>query len=40
MAAQFREQSLESARRGQVEREARDATRRFLGNGRAYTPPK
>lgn len=40
MAAQFREQSLESARRGQIEREARDATRRFLGNGRAYTPPK
>lgn len=40
MAAQFREQSLEGARRGQIEREARDATRRFLGNGRAYTPPK
>lgn len=40
MAAQFREQSLEAARRGQIEREARSATRRFLGDGRAYTPPK
>lgn len=38
MAAQFRSQSLEQARRGQVEREARERTRRFLGDGKAYTP--
>jgi P-type conjugative transfer protein TrbJ len=40
MAAQFREQTLEAARRGQIERAARSATQRFLGDGRAYTPPK
>jgi P-type conjugative transfer protein TrbJ len=38
MAAQFRAQSLEQARRGQIEREARASTRRFLGDGKAYTP--
>ncbi len=38
MAAQFRSQSLEAARRGQIEREARASTLRFLGDGKAYTP--
>jgi type IV secretion system protein TrbJ len=37
MAAQFRSESLESARRVQAETEARASTRRFLGTGRAYT---
>jgi P-type conjugative transfer protein TrbJ len=38
MAAEFREASIERARRAQVEAEGRAATRRFLGTGRAYTP--
>jgi P-type conjugative transfer protein TrbJ len=38
MAAQFRAETIEQARRGQIEREARESTRRFLGDGRAYTP--
>lgn len=38
MAAQFRGQAIEQARRGQIEREARASTRRFLGDGKAYTP--
>lgn len=38
MAAQFRADSIEQARRGQTEREARESTRRFLGDGKAYTP--
>lgn len=38
MAAQFRAESVEQARRGQIEREARESTRRFLGDGKAYTP--
>lgn len=38
MAAQFRSQSLESARRVQAETDARAATRRFLRNRKAYTP--
>jgi len=38
MAAQFRSQSLEAARRGQSQREARERTTRFLGDGKAYTP--
>lgn len=38
MAAQFRAESIEQARRGQIEREARESTRRFLGDGKAYTP--
>lgn len=38
MAAQFRGQAIEQARRGQIEREARESTRRFLGDGKAYTP--
>jgi P-type conjugative transfer protein TrbJ len=38
MAAQFRSQTLEAARRDQSAREARERTTRFLGDGRAYTP--
>ena len=38
MASQFRSESIEQTRRGQIEREARERTRRFLGDGRAYTP--
>lgn len=38
MAAEFREASIERARRAQAEAEGRAATRRFLGAGRAYTP--
>jgi P-type conjugative transfer protein TrbJ len=37
MAAEYRSQGLERARRAQAESEARAATRRFLGAGRAYT---
>ena len=40
MAAQFREQTLERAKRAQIEREARESTRRFLGDGKAWTPPR
>ena len=40
MAAQFRDQTLERARRGQIEREARESTHRFLGDGKAWTPPR
>ncbi|MFN3945805.1 MAG: P-type conjugative transfer protein TrbJ [Allosphingosinicella sp.] len=35
MAAEFRSQTLERARRVQAEVEARESTRRFLGSGRA-----
>ena len=38
MAAEFRSQSIERARRAQSEIEARSAARRFLGSGKAYTP--
>jgi P-type conjugative transfer protein TrbJ len=38
MASEFRSQGLERARRAQAEHDARAATRRFLGSGRAYTP--
>ncbi|MCW1430913.1 P-type conjugative transfer protein TrbJ [Novosphingobium sp. JCM 18896] len=38
MASQFRAEALEQARRGQIERQARDATARFLGDGKAYSP--
>jgi P-type conjugative transfer protein TrbJ len=37
MAAEFRSQGLERARRARAEAEARAATRRFLGSGKAYT---
>jgi type IV secretion system protein TrbJ len=38
MAAQYRSESIEAARRAQAEAEARAATKRFLGRGKAYTP--
>ncbi len=38
IAAQFRSEAVERARRLQEGREARAATRRFLGTGKAYTP--
>jgi len=38
MAAQFRAEAVEQARAGQIAREARESTRRFLGDGKAYTP--
>jgi P-type conjugative transfer protein TrbJ len=38
MAAEFREASMERSRRAQAEIEARAATRRFLGTGKAYSP--
>ena len=37
MAAEFREASIERARRAQAEAEGRSATRGFLGTGGAYT---
>ncbi len=40
LAAQFREQTLERAARAQSEREARERTSRFLGDGKAWTPPR
>ena len=38
MAAQYRAQATEEARRAQAEIEGRAATRKFLGTGTAYTP--
>lgn len=38
MAAEFQSQATERARRIQAEAEAKAATRRFLGSGKAYTP--
>jgi len=38
LAAQYRSQSFEQARRVQAEAEAKAATRRFLGTGSAYSP--
>jgi len=38
MAAQFRAQSVEDARRATQAAEARAATKKFLGSGSAYTP--
>lgn len=38
MAAQFRGEAIEQARRAQSERDGREATRRFLGDGKAYSP--
>ncbi|EZP83122.1 putative conjugal transfer trbj signal peptide protein [Novosphingobium resinovorum] len=40
MAAQFRAEALERATRAQIAREARESTRRFLGDGKAWTPPR
>lgn len=38
MAAQYRAETIEQARRAQAEIDARAATRKFLGSGPAYTP--
>lgn len=38
MAAQYRAETMEAARRAQEETDARVAAKRFLGNGQAYTP--
>ena len=38
MAAQYRAQSVEHARRAQAEIDGREATRKFLGSGSAYRP--
>lgn len=38
LAAEFRSQAFEQARRVQAEAEARAASSRFLGTGRAYSP--
>jgi len=38
MAAQYRSEALEQARKAQAEEAARAATARFLGSGTAYTP--
>ena len=38
MAAQYRAQTIEQARRAQAEAEARATTTRFLGSGTAYIP--
>ena len=38
MAAQYRAQAVEQARRAQAEIDARAATTKFLGSGSAYTP--
>ena len=38
MAAQYRAEAIEQARRVQAEAEARAATARFLGSGSAYSP--
>jgi type IV secretion system protein TrbJ len=40
MAAQFRSESMEAARRAQAETEAQAATKKFLGDGKAYTPDR
>lgn len=38
LAAQFRAEAMEAARRAQAEADARAATKKFLGSGSAYTP--
>lgn len=38
MAAQYRAEATEAARRAQAEAEGRAATKKFLGTGQAYTP--
>lgn len=38
MAAQYRAEATEAARRAQAEAEGRAATKKFLGTGNAYTP--
>lgn len=38
MAAQYRAEAMDAARRVQAETDAKAATKRFLGTGKAYTP--
>jgi len=38
LAAQFRSESIDQARRAQAEQEGRETTRRFLGDDHAWTP--
>jgi len=38
MAAQYRAEALDQARKAEAEQAARSATDRFLGPGHAYTP--
>jgi P-type conjugative transfer protein TrbJ len=38
VAAQFRSDAIDQARRAQSELEGKEMTRRFLGDGKAYTP--
>lgn len=38
MAAQYRAQAIDRQRRAQSASDARDATRKFIGNGNIYTP--
>ena len=38
MAAQYRAEATEAARRAQAEAEGRAATKKFLGTGTAYNP--
>lgn len=40
MAAQYRAEALERAAAAQIAREARESTDRFLGDGKAWTPPR
>ena len=40
MAAQYRSESMEAARRTQAESEAQAATKKFIGDGKAYTPDR
>lgn len=40
MAAQYRAETMEAARRAQAETDARTATKKFLGSGNAYTPER
>lgn len=40
MAAHYRAQTMEAARRAQAAADARAATRKFLGTGNAYTPER
>lgn len=40
MAAQYRAETMEAARRAQAETDARAATKKFLGTGQAYTPQR
>ena len=38
MAAQYRAEAIDAARKAEGEAAARAATKKFLGSGKAYTP--